>query len=207
MFEGVECGPVGGGMGVPLPRECERRPIDAEALITWALKRSGRLPWTCIRDAELSFDQGLTARPRRPPDVSWTIAEACAGLRFSGRGARPLMDPGPDAVRVLAAIGMLEPAAAALVIACGRAGIRPDWMQGVVPRQVPGRRKRCRKKHRKITVMVWEPCSPESLRAARDDYRRWRAGVATVARQLENALEAWEIAGIFAPVDPWRQGA
>lgn len=201
MFEGVDFGPIGGGMGMPQPRE--RQPIDVEALITWALQRSGRLPWANARDRELAFDSGLTARPRKAPHVTWGTAEACAGLRFDGRSLRAMMTPGPDASRVLLAIGRLEPGTAALVIACGRAGIRPDWMPGVEPRQVQ-RAKRCRKKHRKIAVPVWEPCSPDTIRVARDAYRRWRAGVAEVWRQLADALESWEIDGFAAPIDPWR---
>ena len=180
-----------------------RSPIDIEALVSWAVRRSGALPWGGTRDRELMFDQGLTAKAKRKPHVDWATAEACAGIAFNGRPIRSRMTPGPDGARVLLAIGMLDPAAAALVLACGRGGIRPDWMPGVEPRLV-AKSKRCRKGHRRRLAAVWEPCSPEAIRLARDAYRRWHAALTRLADQLDGALDVWEIAGFAAPGEPWR---
>jgi len=181
----------------------ERRPIDAEALVTWALRRSGRLPWANARDRELAFDKGLSAKPRTRLLGDWGLAAACAGLSVGVRALySPMMEPGPDAALVLMAIGRLEPAIAALVIACGRAGIRPDWMPGVEPRPVE-RTRRSRRRHRKVVCVAWEPCSPESLRAARAAYQHWHSGVRLLAMLLAGALESWEICGFAAPSEPW----
>lgn len=208
MFLGAEFGPICGvGREQPIEiggAQSARPPIDAEALIAWALQRSGRLPWGNARDRDLAFDRGVTAKPRSAPHVGWGVAEVCAGLSVNGRAlVRPQRNPGPDAIRVLVEIGMLDPARAALVIACGRASIRPDWMPGVTPREVR-RVKRTGKKRRRIAIVEWSPCSPEAIRAAREAYRRWHSGVAAVARRLDGELDGWEIQGFTAPAEPWK---
>lgn len=178
-----------------------RQPIDIEALIAWALRRSGRLPWLRAGDRELAFDRGFDAMPRRRPNIGWVLAEACAGLHFAGRGNWAMMSPGPDAAQVVAAIRRLPADVAAMVIACGRAGIRPDWMEGVEPRQVPKSR-RDRRRHRRGRVMVWEPCHPDAICQARDAYRRWWHGIVQVSASV-GPLAQWEISTILAPPEPW----
>lgn len=180
-----------------------KQPIDAEQLIQWAIARSGRLPWANAADRELAFDRGITAKPSRPPHVTWSEAEVCAGLRLAnGRALYGKMMPGPDGARVLTAIAMLEPATAAMVIACGRSKIRPDWMPGIEPRRVP-RVRLARKRRRKVITMVWEPCDPGVIRAARNAYRRWHCAVDQIRWDLQPTLESWEICGFAAPAAPW----
>lgn len=182
-----------------------REPIDAEALIQWALTQTGRLPWLNANDRELSFDQGLNAKPRRKPRNGWTLAQACAGIRLGRYGlVAPMRRPTSDASAVLAAIRRLPPAAAGLVIACGRGGIQPDWMPGVVPveRKVV---RRVGKKRRRMVFREWVPCSPEAIRAARAVYREWWDAVAAVAREVEGQLECWEVDGFCALPQPWAQ--
>ncbi len=161
------------------------------------------MPWANASRRELEFDHGLDAQPRRRPHIGWTDAEALAGLTL-GRSSVvvPRTRRGADAALVIETIKLLEPATAALVIANGRAGSRPDWLPGIVPRQVPVR-KRCRKRHRKVAALVWAPCDPSAIRAARDAYRRWHRGVALVMERLDHGLEGWEIRGFAAPGEPW----
>lgn len=186
---------------MPIPPH-KRIGVDAESLLQWAVERTGRLPWHGIRDMELSYNQGLTARPRRRPIVEWEIAEACAGIRHNGRPLLATRTPSGDAETVLSAIKHLDPAIAAIVIACARSKIRPDWMEGVVPIQVK-QHKRHRTKHRRVTVLVWKPCDPQMVLAARDVYSRWHHAVSGICDVLNGMLEEWEITGFVAPQEPW----
>ena len=185
-----------------------RQPIDAEALIGWALSQSGRLPWQNASRLALDINDGLTARPRRRQMATRAEFEAQAGMNTPRTGlVTPPRRPSRDALRVISAIMALGGATASLVVACGHSGIRPNWLPGVEPRQVPivkrnGRRHK--KGHRPIIVMVWKPCEPAAIRAAREAYRRWHGGVAAVARAVDGALDAWEISGFAAPAEPWR---
>lgn len=176
---------------------------DIEALLQWAVSRSGRLPWYRDDWRELTLNP-YTARPRRKPIVSWTLAQACAGLTIGGRPVPARMQPGPDAHRVLAAIQALDdPATAAIVIACARGKIRPDWMEGIEPRRVMSTR-RHRKKHRRVVHCEWAPCSPEDVRLARLAYSRWHAALLLLADRLDGELAGWLVTGFAAPVEPWQ---
>lgn len=183
----------------------ERQPIDIEALVYWALSRTGRLPWDRARDKELAFDRGVTAKPRTAPPGNWALAEACAGLKLGNNRPLPAhIDPGPDAHRVLAAIRALDPKSASLVLACGRTQIRPDWMEGIEPRQVEKRRswRRCKGGQSRIRL-VWEPCHPDAIRAAHESYTRWHEALITLAFRLRDGLDGWQINGLAAPAEPW----
>ena len=187
------------------------QPIDIEKLLQWAVARSGRLPW--LRDGwrELSMNRGLTARPRKREFVGWEQAQVYA-LTVSGRG-RPLparMIPGPDAQRVLAAIQALDdPATAAVVLACARAKIHPDWMPGIEPkrvlRPVYGHKRNRKRRGRPVMVPTWEPCSPSDVRAARTAYSQWHKALSEIADRLDGQLAAWRIDGIAADSAPWEQ--
>lgn len=183
-----------------------KRPVDIELIVQWALEPRGRLPFDRADDKELAFDRGVTVKPRKKPRGSWALAEACAGLRL-GSG-RPLhaypTAPRPDAERIIDAIRQLPPAAAATVIACGRGRIRPDWMEGVEPRQVVKKRshRKCRNGQPR-TRLVWEPCTPDEIRAAHAIYSRWHAALLLLADRLRGTLERFEINGFGAPAEPW----
>lgn len=182
-----------------------RRVVDIEMLLQWALARTGRLPWCGVQERELAFDRGCTARPRRREQAGWALAEACAGLRLgNGRPLPAMMEPGPDALRVLAAVRRLDdPQIAGVVVACARARIRPDWMPGVEPAQVR-RWVRCRKRHRAVVRLVWEPCDPAAIRAARELYAGWQRALLRLAAELDGQLDGWRINGLAAPAAPWR---
>lgn len=185
------------------------RPVDIEALLQWAIARSGRLPWDRTRDQELAFDRGHTAQLRRRPPASWVLAEACAGVRVAGRPLPVMMQPGPDAELVLLAVRRLgDPAVAGVVIACARAKIRPDCMLGVEPRRVerPLSWRKARRGQPRVR-MVWEPCDPAAIRAAREVYRRWHAALGRLADELRGALDEWQINGLAAPAEPWLEVA
>lgn len=177
-------------------------PVDIEFVVQWAVARSGRLPWDNARDAELMFDQGLTARLRRRPPADWLTATLTAGLRRERRPLPAIMRPSGDAELVIAAIKRLPPAAAQTVLVCARAKIRPDCMLGVEPVRVP-RQVRSKRRHKLVTRMAWEPCDPSSIRAAREGYQAWHAAMRCLAEQLRGALEAWQINGFGAPARPW----
>lgn len=183
----------------------QKTPIDIEALLQWAVARSGRLPW--VRDDYRSLTLNpYSAQPRRRPVTSWTLAIACAGQRlFVGAGTPATMIPGADAERVLQAIaGLGDPALCETVRVCARARIRPDWMEGIEPRRV-AKRIRCRRQHRLVTKWVWEPHSPEQIRAARDAYARWHRALLTLSEKLRDDLNDWHINGLAAPAAPWDQ--
>lgn len=182
----------------------ERRPLDVEFVLQWAIARSGRLPWDRTRDRELAFDGGLTARPRRRPPANWTLAAACAGIRVEGRATPAMMRPGDDAELVIAAIRQQAGGEAEIVIACARAKRRPDWFEGVLPQQVerPLSWRRARPGQKRVTL-AWQPCSPAEIRAARERYCRWHAALVRLAHSLSGRLEAWEINGPAAPAEPW----
>lgn len=185
------------------------QPVDIEHLLQWAVGRSGRLPWRRDDERDLGGNHGLTARPRRRPKIGWHEAEVYA---LTVRGPRQLtprmLIPGPDAEIVLAAVKALEPATAAVVIACARGKIRPDWMPGVEPkrvlraRYVPNLKRK--KRHRRTLVPRWEPCSPAELQAARDVYVRWHAALEALADQLQGRLAGWTVCGFLAPATPWQ---
>lgn len=180
----------------------ERTPIDVENLIQWAMLQTGRFPWYGVRDMDLSYNQGLTVRPRRRPIVPWEIAEACAGISHNGRPLLARRMPSGDAEAVLSAIKHLHPAVAAVVIACARSKIRPDWMEDIEPVQVI-QHKRHRTKHRSVSVLVWKPCDPMAILAAREIYTRWYGALNSVRERLDGVLDSWEIVSFSAPSEPW----
>lgn len=190
--------------GISSPRPPQ--PIDIEALLQWAVSRSGRLPWRRDDEKQLTLNP-YDARPKRRDKIGWGTAEVYA-LNVNGR-TRVLAPrrriPGADAERALVAIAMLgDPALSEQVRACARARIRPDWMPGVEPRRVEHKR-RHRKKHRPVARFEWEPCSPAELQAARDAYSRWHAALLRLADTLQGELQGWRISGFAAPPHPWQE--
>ena len=147
-----------------------RQPIDAEALIGWALSQSGRLPWQNASRLALDINDGLTARPRRRQMATRIEFEAQAGMRTPRTGlVTPPRRPSRDALRVISAIMALGAATASLVVACGRSGIRPNWLPGVEPRQVPIV-KRNGRRHKKRGI--GRPSSWSGNRASRRRFGR-----------------------------------
>lgn len=185
-----------------------RRPIDIEALLQWTVAQSGRLPWRRDTVFDLTLNP-YTVRLRRQ-HVGWALAETYVGLRLNAENGRQVVERHParplprDARIVLDAVMALDGATAATVIACARAHIRPDWMPGVEPRQVE-RMERCRKKHRSVRRVVWEPCSPEQIRAVRAVYSRWHEALTATAKMLRDELSEWRINGFAAAVAPWEE--
>lgn len=188
----------------PIPK-----PVDIEDLLQWAVSRSGRLPWMRTGWRELSMNRGLTARPKRREKIGWDLATVGTGLRLgSGRQVPAQMTPGPDATRVLAAIQALDdPAAAAAVIACARSRIRPDWMEGIVPRRVMrsiyGHKRNRQRRGRPIMVPAWSPCSPADVVAAHAAYSRWHKALGELRERLHGELVGWNIVSLDAPMEPW----
>lgn len=169
----------------------EKTPIDIEALVQWTMARTGYLPWRGVSERELMFDYGYTAIPEGAP----------GGFRSGCERLRQVVDD--DAATVIAAIEALGWPASRLVVANGKAGIQPNWLEGIEPRLVPVK-KRCGKKHRKVVVgHRWEPCHPQAICAARDAYRDWHSGLRRLAAVLGDSLIAWRINGFAAPEAPW----
>jgi hypothetical protein len=176
-----------------------KTPIDIETLVQWAVQQSGHLPWRGVDDRELMYDYGYTALQRQAPP-----------RRSSGRQLARAV--GQDAAAVIAAVQALDGGVAAVVIACARAGIRPDWMPGVAPRLVPKPvyeriRRRGKKRHRRSVRIVWEPCDPQAICAARAVYRRWHAALRGLIAPLAGNLSDWNITGLAAPAEPWERDA
>lgn len=182
--------------------------VDIEWMVTYALARSGRLPWSRPGDQALSYDRGLTARPRRRAPGSWALAEACAGLRIgAGREVPATMTPSGDVAIVIEAIKRLHPRAASLILACGRAHIRPDYtVEGRVEPTKVLKSVKCRKRKRRIDRMVWD-VDPEAIRAARAAYTAWHDGLHHLTLLLAGRLSGFRINGLSAPAEPWREAA
>ena len=187
--------------------------IDIERAAQWAVEATGPLPWDRTPERELAFDQGLTARPRRRARGNWALAEACAGLRLNtGRALPARRTPGSDAELILDAIRRLDPKTAATILACARGKTRPDWMQGVEPVQVEKKQswRKVKKGHprsRKIWIdpLTGKRCHPDEIRAAREVYTRWHAGLTALARALDGKLSGFIINGLSAPASPWER--
>lgn len=168
--------------------------IDIEALLSWAIAQSGHLPWHGVSERELMYDHGYTVVPRH------------CSREYRGGGAVLARATDDDAATVIAAIKGLDGAIAAVVIACARSGIRPDWMAGVEPRLVPRSayaKTRGKKRHRRAVQMVWVPCHPDAIRAAREIYQRWHLALQRLMSELAGELGAWEINAFSAPAEPW----
>jgi hypothetical protein len=192
-----------------------RQSIDIEALVSWALDCTGRLPWLRDDPRDLAMGRGLTARPRRRDRTTWaqveaysgvapdrvTLAETWEGLTVAGHPLAVRRQPGDDAQLVLQAIQQLPPATAALVLVYGRKRCRPDWLPDVVPERVTRSRRRGR--HSRTTVRVWVPCSPQELMLAREAYSIWRSGLKSLADALEGRTARWTVLGPRVPAEPW----
>ncbi len=168
--------------------------IDIEELVQWAMSQTGYLPWRGVSERELAFDHGYTVIPK--------------GCGLDYRGGHTLLRRAisDDAAIVVEAIKSLEPRVAAMVIACGRECIRPNWLPGIEPRQVAkrvyGARKR-KRRGRPAVVMTWVPCDPSVIRAARSAYEQWHAALLILVSQLDGALAGLAIKGLEAPARPW----
>lgn len=193
-----------------------KQPIDIEALVSWALSCTGRAPWDRDDPRELALDRGCTALPRRRERVTWAQVEAYAGADAGERvslgetWAKLLMDPHPlavhrvpgdDAQAVLNAIEALPPDDAATVEHYGRKQCRPDRWVHVEPVRVT--RTLRANRHRRRTVRIWSPCTPEARDAARVAYARWHAALVTLREALAGRLERWEVVGPRAAATPW----
>lgn len=185
-----------------------QQPIDIEALLQWAVARSGRLPWRRDHPSELSMNRGITARPRKSEKIGWATAGIMV-VTVSGRrqGSIVMRRPGPDAALVIDAIMRLEPAVAAVVLACARSRIRPDWMDGVVPQRVMrpiyGYKRNRRRRGRPLMAPAWHPCSPADVQAARDSYTRWHMALLALVEDVGGTLASWRITGCDVPATPW----
>lgn len=200
-----------------LPLAVPAKPrVSVEMLLRWAFApgRDGGAAWRV--DAGLAFDQGLTARPRRRAAGSWTLAEACAGMRF-GRG--PALDMGAtadaDAVLVASAVAALPGAVAERVRAHARAGSRPDWLdtekrlEGVFTANRPGARvgkvEWTNNRHKKVQFCRLQLVIRRDLTdASKRRWRDWRGALAEIDRRLAGRLARWELNGYLPIEDPWK---
>jgi len=189
---------------------------DIETIVQWAIKRTGRLPWSNSTDAELSLDRGLTAQPRRKPRGRWYLVEACAGLNFGFGRVYPMKTPGSDAAMVIEAIKRLPAEQASAVLMFARARRRPDWVEDLpLPRPVYRadkagevkvvRHKGWGRKKRNVPPycpLHW-PLDPEAICAARRVYSLWHAGMTRLAQLLDGELTRWRNVHFAARPAPW----
>lgn len=170
-----------------------RKPIDIEDLLQWALAHSAAPKLRVPSKRELTIN---------PYDVH---IRGCDN-RFHSAGV--LVEGGRrsediDADRVLLALDRLDPFTRAIVQANARAQRRPDWMEDVEPKLV-AIHKRSRKRHRREPRQRWEPCSPAEVRACRELYGRWHAGLRHLAALLDDRLMTYAVNGLAAPEAPWQ---
>lgn len=176
-----------------------KRPIDIEHLLHWAYGQTGILPWRGVSARALMFDHGYTVIPK-----------GC-GRAFAGGELLLERAVDDDAAFVIAAVDTLPFEIRQVVKACALQQIRPSWMAGIEPRLVERRvswRKRSRKKdrrkgHRSHVERVWEPCSPETIRAVREVYAEWHAALGRLRSDLAGRLSGFEIKGFAASSTPW----
>lgn len=194
-----------GVMSAPLVRRLSPSAgaIDIEALVQWAMGETSarHLPWRNPSARALAMDHGWTCIPK--------------GVSREYHGADILLPipTDPDAIAVVAAIEALDdPALAAQIIACGRANLRPECYLGVEPRRVEkviswrkaAKKKKGKKTNRRpVRIVVWEPCEPAAICAARDAYSRWHAGLTVLMRLVSGKLNRWQTTGFRAPARPW----
>jgi hypothetical protein len=187
-------------------------PIDIERLVWWALGRGrpGGLPWR--DEAVLSFDRGLTARPRRKPRGNWTLVFAGAGTVQGQAPRRVVLDaiPDGDAARVVAAVKALPAAASALVIRHGRSHTRPGWTERIetaAPTWAAPGRPTIRYADPYRRALPYCPLriavSEVVTEAAICRYEAWWGGLAALRRELDGQLARWRISGFAAPERPW----
>lgn len=170
----------------------ERRPIDIEALVQWAMARE-IMPRLRVPSArELSLNP-YTVLPKG------FVNELNTG-GVDVEGGRPADDI--DAERVLRAIDRLDPFTGSMVRNNGRGRCRPDWFDGVEPKQVT-KWKRSKKGHRKVPTREWKPVHPKAIRAARDLYLTWHGGLRHLVTLLDGELLRFRINGLSAPMMPW----
>jgi hypothetical protein len=184
-----------------------KQEIDIEHLLWWAVEQTGRLPWEGTRHAELAFDRGCTAKPRSHPVVPMHLALACAGTTQKPRPICAKMTPQGDAAIVLAAIKRLPARDAALILACARQRIRPEWrVRGLAQAERVSATRRDRKRHKRVTFETWrDGVTPEAIWVARGEYIRWCALVLGLADQLRSSLVRHAIPNRQAFEFPWVQ--
>lgn len=175
-----------------------KRPIDVEHLLHWAYGETGILPWRGVSERALMFDRGYTVIPK-----------GCA-LSYAGGETLLRCDVPDDAALVIAAVDALPFGVRQVVKACALQQIRPAWLERVEPRLVEhrvswrkGRRKGKKRGHRAHVERVWEPCSPETIRAVREVYADWHAALMRLQCELSGRLSGFEIKGFAAPSTPW----
>ena len=80
-------------------------------------------------------------------------------------------------------------------------------MEGVEPRLVyktsRSRKGKHRRKDKPVMVQRWEQCDPAAIRATREIYMRWHAGMLRLIYMLGDELLQFKINGFAAPERPW----
>lgn len=171
-------------------------------LAQWAIGFTGNLPWRNPSDNDLALDHGWNCIPKGTRGLyrqsGGVLLKASGGI--SG-----------DAATVVAGIRGLPARMASLVIAHAREQSRPNPLVGIVPGRVektvswrkakkkPGRKKG----HRPVKELVWFPCSPEAICAARQDYVSWHNGLTHLSASLDGKLTYCRVRGFAAPERPW----
>ena len=186
--------------------------ISIEALLQWAFApgREGGAIWKA--DAQLSMDQGLTAKPRRRPRGSWILAEACAGMRFaSPRAVTVCATTDRDAHHVVSAIEMLPSRIAEKIRRHARAKTRPDWLdtEARLERVLSPKGKPLiaptNNRHRNIFWCPLKLVIDRNLtETSQKRWSEWRHGLeALQSRLVDNTLERWIVNDYLPPEAPW----
>lgn len=175
---------------------------DIEAAVQWAISFTGNLPWRNPTDDDLALDHGWTCVPK----ATRGLYRQSGGLLLKASGGIS-----GDAAIIVAEIKALPARMAALVIDHAREQSRPNPLVGVIPERIErtvswrkAKRKRGRKAgHRPVKQLVWFPCSPEAICAAREDYTLWHEGLNRLVATLSGKLTYCRISGFFASSRPW----
>jgi len=203
------------------PKGAAARDISILALIEWAFQRE------C---ASLDFDE-LASTAGERPSVSplWVLMQQRnLGCKIDGGGKS---DPHPDADMVASALAALPEGRGGRrmgiwIAELARGGMRPNWMQGAVPRcvpvdlsrETPGRPRKSEvcgqievvsRGRKRLVDLRWCPVtfSPTAsqIAAARRDYLRWWDALWDLRRsfQLYGGLTAWRVNDEMPPRKPW----
>ncbi len=179
-----------------------RRTIDIEQLLQMSFSQVGQHPFRNANERTLMFDHGFSAIPKG------------ASKLYNGTEIALHRAVDQDAQLVLEAVARLPADIRKVVTACATSGIRPDWMPGIMPvlieRRISWRkaRKKRSRRGRKVTgrshvEKVWEPVSPETLRAIREIYSRWHIALLDLGDILENKIKRYQISSLYPPSAPW----
>lgn len=191
-----------------------RETIDVEALVEWAY---GRQQVDRVLGA-------IKARMKPGQPVSSTsvlvgMLELGCRVDSSGQGgAFAALSDGragvaDDAITVHQAVCALPADTFGLVTMHGRRGTRPDWNPEGYGRMVAKRNRRgemARLWADARNCRGWIGCElelvgtpPALVDFNRAEYRRWHAGLVSLAAKLKGTLEAHDVTGPRAPALPW----